>query len=205
MYNDRHGFNTGFNDILFGALFIVMVLFVLVLTLIKETNDGDVNLQAAIIIIATWDSNSDNDIDLWVKDPSGNIVFFREPKVGLMHLDRDDIGKSRDTTWINGQFVTYKGNQEVIKIRKAIIGKYIINIHFYRGDIPETITIQAIQIQPLYKILITKTIVKLKALQEKTAFVLTVDKYGKVINIDSKTQIGLIKEKLVGATAVDRF
>ena len=36
MISDRQGFGTGFNDILFGALFIVMVLFVLVLMLIND-------------------------------------------------------------------------------------------------------------------------------------------------------------------------
>jgi len=196
MDSERFNYNFGFTDILFGTIFSIMVLFILVLTLIKETNEGDVNLQAAIIIIATWNTNSNNDIDLWVKDPSNNIVYFRDSKVGLMHLDRDDTGYARDRVIVNGKFIYYKGNQEVIKIRKAIPGKYIVNIHYYRGNISETVTIQAIQIQPVYKVLITKTIVKINPLREKTAFILTVDTSGKVINIDTKTPIGLVKERL---------
>ncbi len=203
MINDKYGFGVGFNDILFGTVFIVMALFVLVLMLINEDKDEEIKLQAAIVIIATWDYKHDTDIDLWLQDPANNVSFWRQKEMGLMHLDRDDIGRGRDYILLEGVDTLVPINQEIMKIRKTIPGKYVVNLHYFASaiHIPETVTVQIIQISPIYKLLAVKnvTIVEHK---EKTVFTFIADEKGKITKLDSKEQVSIIGNVLLGREVI---
>ena len=48
------------------------------------------------MIIATWPAQFGDDIDLYIQDPTGKVVFFRNKNNELMHLDRDDLGSRGD-------------------------------------------------------------------------------------------------------------
>ena len=68
----------------------------IVLQLLKKSN---VDIVAEYIIKITWPTDSPDDIDLWMRDPLGNFVGFKSKDVGLMSLNRDDLGTSNDTVY----------------------------------------------------------------------------------------------------------
>ena len=65
----------------------------------SEVGNYDVIVNAEFIITMSWPKDSKDDIDLYVMDPAGNIVYFRDKDNGLMHLDRDDLGDKNDQIW----------------------------------------------------------------------------------------------------------
>ncbi|MCV5647345.1 hypothetical protein OFN55_31930, partial [Escherichia coli] len=66
---------------------------------------GEIPAKAEIIITTTWPDGNPDDVDTWVQAPDGEVVWFRNPDAGLMHLDRDDRGTDNDRITINGQSV----------------------------------------------------------------------------------------------------
>ena len=93
----KYGSNVAFTDLLFnivvGLAFLFLLAFILMNPIAKEK---DVEEKSDFIIVMTWDDESGDDIDLWVRDPGGRIVSFRNRGIGFMHLDRDDLGLSND-------------------------------------------------------------------------------------------------------------
>jgi hypothetical protein len=107
-------------------------------------------------VILSWDPNSRNDIDLWTKDNSGNIVSFRAKDVALMHLDRDDLGRRNDELQDldkkDSMIEEYLINREVLSIRSKTDRKFSVTVHHYNGTTPEKVTVEIIQVNP-YSIL----------------------------------------------------
>ena len=86
-----------FTDLLFNArlgfTFLFMVAFLLVNPVSKL---GKVNLKAEYIITLTWPAAQPDDMDLWVRDPLGEVVSYLQRDVGWLHLDRDDFADIRE-------------------------------------------------------------------------------------------------------------
>ena len=51
----------------------------------------DIKSKADYIVMLYWEPESVHDIDIWMTDPAGNVLSFKNKTVGLMHLDRDDF------------------------------------------------------------------------------------------------------------------
>ena len=49
-------------------------------------------MKAEYIITVDWDDSLEDDVDLWVRDPNGEIVSYLQKDAGWLHLDRDDRG-----------------------------------------------------------------------------------------------------------------
>ena len=61
----------------------------------------------------TWPDMNPNDLDTYVQDPAGAVVWFRSREAGLMHLDRDDRGLAGDVIKVNirnGREVVHESN-----------------------------------------------------------------------------------------------
>jgi len=133
MSKNRYGSNLSFNDVLFNALLGFVVLFVLALLLINPiTKKSDIPAKAEILITLEWDDESADDIDIWVQGPlMGAPISFQNKHSGFMHLDRDDLGRTSDFMWIDGERIVIKINREVVSMRGIAAGDYYINIHVY--------------------------------------------------------------------------
>ena len=88
----RRRYRTGgldpFTDLLFNALLGFTFLFMLAVLFINPvTRLGEVNLKAEVIIKLTWPPGQADDLDLWVADPSGQVVSYLQRDVGWLHLD----------------------------------------------------------------------------------------------------------------------
>ena len=93
-----------------------------------------------------WRSGSNNDVDLYVRDPVGNVCFFAAENIGLMQLEGDDLGTktSGTTTLSDGRKIVVPRNSERTVIRGIIAGEYTVNVHMYlRNDKlpPDTIVL----------------------------------------------------------------
>ena len=77
--NNKYKSTVGFTDLLFnlliGFVFLFIVSFILINPIPKQK---DIEAHAEIMVILTWDSELDYDIDLWILDPEKNIMSFRK-------------------------------------------------------------------------------------------------------------------------------
>jgi len=161
--------NRAFLDLLFCTLLLFVCEFAVAMILINVTKqDKKVDAKAEFIITVTWPKDFNDDVDTYCEDPSGHLVFFRRREDGLMHLDRDDLGKSNDTIRTPyGTVIEYNENREMITLRGIEPGEYVLNVHLYRrnsadmGDpdprpIPVTATIE--KINPYVSLVKQKTV-----------------------------------------------
>jgi hypothetical protein len=136
-----------FTDLLFNALLGFVVMFVLAVLLINPiAESGAVDAKAEFLITLSWPEGRREDVDLYVQDPAGEMVWFRSREAGLMHLDRDDLGERNDVIEVAGRQVINPLNQEIVSIRGILPGEYVVNLHLYRGDgaqpVPATLKIE---------------------------------------------------------------
>ena len=150
--SNRYGSNLSFNDVLFNALLGFVVLFVLALLLINPiTKKSDIPAKAEILITLEWDDMASDDIDIWVQGPTGVPISFQNKTNGVMHLDRDDLGKASDYMWIDGERIVIRLNREVVSMRGIAPGDYYINIHVYsknRQSSPTKYTLTLLDVNP---------------------------------------------------------
>ncbi|OGT64224.1 MAG: hypothetical protein A3I13_02805 [Gammaproteobacteria bacterium RIFCSPLOWO2_02_FULL_47_50] len=124
-----------FTDLLFNALLGFTFLFLVAIMFMNpEAKSGIIDPKAEYIITITWEDNSPDDIDTWIEDPEGQLIWFRNPAAGLLHLDRDDRGLINDTITINGEEVSNPLNQEVVTLRGVVPGEYVLNLHYYATE-----------------------------------------------------------------------
>jgi hypothetical protein len=184
-----------FLDLLFNTLICFAAFFAIALIFMSQKRDPtDVSLSAYIMIIATWPGEFNDDIDLYVRDPSGEVVFFRNKNNTLMHLDRDDVGNNED---ISSEEMPI--NREIITIRKKIEGEYIVNAHSYSkySDDPLPVSVKIIKISPRYEIHNSIFIFD-ESHEEQTICRFTVGRNGKIENV-SHTPIEIAHPILINA------
>ena len=124
-----------FTDLIFNILLgFVLLFFISILFINPITKLGNVNLKAEYIITVDWPDNLPDDIDLWVRDPNGEIVSYLNKDAGWLHLDRDDRGIINDRVKIGDQELVYPLNREVVTLRGLIPGEYTVNVFLYEHE-----------------------------------------------------------------------
>ena len=200
----KYGSNVAFTDLLFnivvGLAFLFLLAFILMNPIAKEK---DIEEKSDFIIVMTWDDESGDDIDLWVRDPAGRITSFRNRGIGFMHLDRDDLGLSNDRVQgPDGKMLYVYRNKEVVSLRGYSEGTYLVNAHVYNKK-PwkdktmrrSNIKVELIKLNP-YDEVTQAEFVGIGRGQEFTAFHFTLDDEGDVIGIRGD------REPLIGAKSV---
>ncbi len=163
----------GFTDLLFNALLGFVVMFVLAFLLINPiAKTGAVDTKAEFLITLSWPDGRREDVDMYVEDPAGNLVWFRTREAGLMHLDRDDLGRSNDVIRVAGREIVNPLNQEVVSIRGIQPGEYVVNLHLYRaGPVPQPVpaTVKVEKLNPKVEIVFYGEVVLTRPAEERTA------------------------------------
>jgi hypothetical protein len=165
--------------------------------------EKDIEEKSDFIIVMTWDDESGDDIDLWVRDPGGHIVSFRNRGIGFMHLDRDDLGLSNDKVQgPDGKIIYVYRNKEVVSLRGYSEGKYTVNVHVYNKKpwkdkkmYRSNIKVELIKLNPYSEVAQAEFIAVGRG-QEFTAFHFTLDADGKVIKLSDE------REPMIGAKSV---
>ena len=174
--------NTSFLDILFNTLVGFVLLFIIAFLLISPVKKKkEIEQKAEYVITVTWPSEMNDDIDSWLEDPMEQVLYYRKKEIGLMHLDRDDLGNLNDRQFVPGVgMVNYPYNREITTIRGIMPGEYVFNIHLYRkiskaSSIPVTVILE--KLNPQVKLLYSKVVTLSNLWEEKTIirFILDVD------------------------------
>lgn len=151
--SEKYKSTVAFTDLLFnvlvGFVFLFVIAFILINPIAKKSN---IIVPAEYMIVLTWPDENDDDIDIWMRDPNGEIIGYQKKDNGVMHLDRDDIGSANDKMDIDGQSVTIKLNREVVTLRGILPGEYNISIHYYRRNTQDDsrvpVTVEVSKINP---------------------------------------------------------
>lgn len=189
--------NVAFLDLLFNTLLCFAALFVIAFVLVNPISDaGKVDVHADFLVTISWAEDVTDDVDAYVQDPQGNIVYFGNKETSLIHLDRDDLGGNHDAVETEFGIIEYRENREIVTIRKIMPGEYIINLHMYskRSSSPAEVTVQVDKMNPFSTILL-ETITLERRGQEKTVCRLLLNSDGDVVSINS------LEKKLVREVA----
>ncbi len=186
--SSRRNTSDPFTDLLFNALLGFTFLFLIAIMFMNPVaKKGIIDPKAEYIITIAWPDNSPDDVDTWVEDPNGNLIWFRNREAGLVHLDRDDRGQVNDTINVNGEEIQNPLNQEVITIRGVVPGEYIVNVHYYatETELPLPVTVKVSKVNPALEIVYYGDTLLEKKGDEKTAVRFVIDKSGKVSRASS--------------------
>ena len=178
-----------FYDMLFNMLIAFVFCFIIALLAMnpKALKAGDIPAKAEFMITVSWPDMNPNDIDTWVQDPTGRLVWFRNREAGLMHLDRDDRGLTNDTIIVNGRQVINPLNQEVVTLRGIEPGEYTVNASYYDSkDLkPVEVSVSVVKVNPQAEVVYYGTVTLVRKGDEATACRFTVLPDGTVANINT--------------------
>jgi len=140
-------------------------------------------------VILTWDGESQDDLDLYVRAASGHTVAFNNREGGegsLISLDHDALGKRRNNSLsrgVEGKVVNF--NEEVVSFRGVTEGENIVTVHVYakRDEKPTKGTIKLIKIKPFKEVIVKEREFTTTG-QEKIAFRFKTDKDGNVLDVN---------------------
>ncbi len=172
-----------FTDLLFNCLLAFTFLFLIALIALNPPpKEGLIDPKAEYIVTTTWEDFNPDDIDMWIEDPHGNVVWFRKPAVSLMHLDRDDRGMENDTIMVDGKEVANPLNQEVVTIRGTMPGEYVVNLHYYDTTTqkPVTANVRVVKVNPKLEVVFYGNLTLEQKGAEKTAVRFTLSRDGQV-------------------------
>lgn len=208
MHHKSYYKSTSFLDLLFnmllGFVFLFSIAFMMVNPEIKKAN---VKNKAEYIITMEWHENSMDDVDLWIQDPLGNLVFFRQKDIGLTHLDRDDRGEVNDMVLLHSGVVKkIPGNREVASIRGFIPGEWVINVHMYsKKEVPPcSVRIRMDKLNPKVKTVFHKKVTLRLQKEEITITRFTMTAMGDILAFeDLPKSLVMLAPVLQGAQFLD--
>lgn len=183
----RNRSELGFTDLLFNALLGFVVMFVIAFLLINPVAEtGAVDNKAEFLITLTWPDGRKEDVDLYVEDPDGRLVWFRSREAGLMHLDRDDLGLGNDVIEVAGKKIVNPVNQEIVSIRGIAPGEYVVNLHLYRDEggkaVPTKVRVE--KLNPKVKLVFYGDVTLSERGEERTAVRFSVTPLGEVRDVN---------------------
>ena len=192
MENDSTPFVDLLFNILLGFAFLFIISFLMIQPILKK---AEVHTQAEYIITVTWPLNNKDDVDTWLEDPLGNVVYFKNKEAGLSHLDRDDLGDMNDVIVLaDGTTVRYPYNQEILTIRGFVGGEWTLNLHMYskREKTPTTARVTVDKLNPTLKTIIAKDIILGERGEEVTVARFEMGSSGDILSVNDMPK-GLIQ------------
>ena len=176
-----------FSVMLFKALQVVAFLFFLALLVMNpEAKQGKIDTKAEFIVTMNWPDNHPDDIDLYVEDPLGNIVWYHVREAGFMVLDRDDRGGINNSIMVNGKRIMSPIREESVSIRGIVAGEYTVNVQYYLAtqSAPVPVSVKVEKINPMVEVIHYDTIMLDHAGQERTAVRFRMAEDGSVTDIN---------------------
>ncbi|MDB5616061.1 hypothetical protein [Tardiphaga sp.] len=172
---------------LFKALQVIAFLFFIALLAIKTKEDeGKIDPKLEFLITVSWPDKHPDDIDMFVQDPIGNMVWYRRREAGFMVLDRDDRGGLNDFIMVNGQKVRSPIRQEIVSVRGIVAGEYTVNVYHFAAltGQPVPVTVKVEKLNPKVQVVHYDTINVDHGGAEKTAVRFFLDKTGNVTEVN---------------------
>ena len=178
-----------FSVMLFKALQVVAFLFFIALWRSRPKRTRvEIDSKAEFIITMDWPDNHPDDLDLFVQDAVGNIVWYRHRETGFMVLERDDRGGANDFILVNGKKIASPIREEIVTIRGIVPGEYTVNISHFQATtgqpVPATVKVQ--KLNPTTQVIFDNVISVDHTGDEKTALRFTLDQAGNVVDVNAR-------------------
>lgn len=171
-------------------LVVCLGLMFLILALTSNTQPPHIKTFGKYAVTMTWPPKSNDDFDLYVRDPIGSISFFGNTSMPDMHLEHDDLGAllSNTTQLPNGRHVTTLFNGERTVITQVLPGEYTVNVHYYRraSNQPIPVTVELWSLQGNDRVLLTRKIIFRQEGQEVTVWRFNLSQNGSVSNVNER-------------------
>lgn len=189
----RYGNLLGYVDISMNLLMCFVVLFAFAYMLIRlqdSVTDSTRRLATTskMVVHLSWDSKSDDDIDIWVRTENpGAVVGFKNRATANMFLDTDNLGHtSNAVAKSDGRYQSTYGNNENVMFKECSNTHVTVNVHFYRSQGYRTIPVKVelVSMEP-FRTVHTAELVMDKPGQERTAMQFDLDEACGVRNISS--------------------
>lgn len=195
MFEDiRDGEYDAFTDLLFNALVGFAFMFFIAFAMINPVAEtGKIDTEVEILITVRWPDGNEDDIDVYVEDPVGNIVWYHEREAGLMHLDRDDRGQFKDVILVNGEEIENPLNQETVSVRGLMNGEYVVNVvHFIATSTdPVPVTVKIEKMNPSVRVVYYGEVMLNRTGEEVTVARFTLDD-DEIIDLNNRPK-GLVE------------
>ena len=148
---------------------LLLVVYALINPPVQPTR-ANIDTAGRWVVVMTW-PESNNDIDLWLRQPDERIVYWRNPRSPQAHLEQDDQG------WVAD--VQRGLNSERMVIRNVLPGEHVINAHAYNGyDFPIRVTVTLWRLEGQDKRVYSVSFVLRAVGDEVTAFRFSLDGSG---------------------------
>jgi hypothetical protein len=181
-----------FYDMLFNMLIAFVFCFVVALLAFnpKARKSGDIPAKAEFMITVSWPDGNPNDVDTWVMEPSGKVLWFRQRDAGLLHLDRDDRGAKNATVLVNGREFSSPIRQEIVTLRGVLPGEYVVNAHYYdsKDQMPVDVSVTVVKVNPQAEIVFNGTQQLPAKGDERTLVRFTLNESGQVSDLNTRPQ-----------------
>jgi hypothetical protein len=170
-------------SIAWAALDLISCLLLVVYTLIAppKARTARIATPGAYAIVLEWPRRSTNDLDLYVRDPAGNVAWFGQHDGGSLQLEHDDLGAGTGTSYGFGP------NYERTVVRTTTPGVYAAVVHVYcqreAGPTPATVELWKLGAQQQRPVT-ARRLVMGRGGDEQTAFRWTLDQAGDVVATD---------------------
>src|ERR1700747_529465 len=185
-----------FTVMLFKGLQAVAFMFFLAyLAINTDAKQGKVDTKAEMLVTVSSTENHPDDIDTYVEDPQGNIVWYHVMEAGLMNLERDDRGDYKNMIVVNGKTIRNPIRQEIVTMRGLISGEYVVNIHHYLATTPDPVpvSVKVEKLNPKAEVVFYDRLSLDNTGDERTARRSTTDDKGNVADINTRPK-SLIRE-----------
>jgi hypothetical protein len=195
-----------FSVMLFKALQIISFLFfIAVLSIAPDAKDGKVDTKAEFLITMDWPDNTPDDLDLFVQDPIGNIVWYRHREAGFLTLDRDDRGGANDFILVDGLKIPSPIREEIVTVRGLVAGEYTVNVSHFQAVTgqPVEATVKVQKLNPTAQVIFDDKVIVDHSGDEKTALRFRLDSEGKVIDVQRRPKSLLETFRNVRANGAD--
>lgn len=91
----------------------------------------------------TMTAKTGDDVDLYVRDPHGDVAWYGSLQAGALSLEHDQIPGLTDPV--------SDGVHELTVIREAAPGEYVANVDIYNGNAPAVVTVKLWDLRGMHK------------------------------------------------------
>lgn len=192
----KYSSNLAFVDLLFNLLVGFTSLFIIAFLMINPVSQtGQTTPPVKMFVEIEWDSELTQDMDLFVRGPNGNVVYYANKDGGYVVLQRDDLGSTNDTYILNGERIVIKRNYEIANFSDLPAGEYVIGVFYFSrlGD-PIDVKTTVRSISP-HRLVYEGTAEALTPRTERTLLSFVIDKDGKVTDLNTEVQIPITGQR----------